>query len=409
MILTWLPGVSLAQHDSDAMCLVRQPDALALAKAEHAQQYGRYNDARHSFEKLATSKVSAIAARAAFRIAEIDEELRWASDASSADILSLLQTAHDIRIFFLNVTKADDAFWSRRAAYRILCLVDDLIGRLQDFVSSAPHRLALSPFSVLFAHTLMDASFNKTLEELLNERRALEESLLHKLTPSADFALYTALKARLSEGMSPYFDQVLTPPWDNALPAGLIVKRDFGYYRLSEAGALQSLTRPRSIALMREALKQPQEPITFAFALAQLIDEKQAIPASIVISALQSNHSCVRLAALYAAQKSPSHEFTPWLLKLWPHGHTAVLFSSAQRLLFGERERVLLALSTHFALGRRSTQLILASHSLPDEEKAWLLQFRRDKHSVVYADAFLRHQNKLVKRRTTEAIEAWNS
>jgi hypothetical protein len=389
-----------------------EPGFAILQKAEHEQSRGNTDFARQQFLRLVDSKTPEVAARAAYRLAEIEEDALWSIQTTSLGLKSCIDHVRNVRSAFLKVTEFGDAFWSRRAAYRVLTLMDDAMLRFQSLSTSKTFKTSVSPFSILFSHVFTSDRLNAQISALENERRFLEGRLRAKFRLSDDPALFHALWARGEEGTSPFLGEWVTPPWNGLLPVGVVIKQGTSYYRLNQDSQLTVMPRALAILSIRQALNNFENPLHFAFALAQAVDEQQAVAPALIKAALQSRDPSIKLAGLYAAQKSPSHELTAQLLALWPSNdqatHTGVLFGTAQQLLFGETERLLLALSTHFALGRDSTKKILES-ALPIEEKAWLLQFRRDKTSIVYAESFLQKGNKVVKTRTQEAMRAWRS
>lgn len=371
-----------AFDDAAGMCFADREELSALASAEKAQSRGDFVDALQRFRALAASAPAYISARAAFRIAEIEEELMW-SQNHGHDLRDFLKNVRSVRNAFLNVTKSNDAFWSRRAAYRVMLLMDDVLERLPKFALSQQTQFAVSPFDVVFSHHLSYPALNRIASEIESERDVLEQTLLAGLKDrSVDGPLYAALQSRAHEGTSPYFGDFISPPWDNNIPQGTIIRKAECYYRIEKDERVTPVTRVHALLAMREALKHFEAPIPFAFALAQLADEKQTLSEDLIVAGLQSPDESIRLAALYAAQKSPSHGTTSWLLALLPKRSASALFATAQRTLFGEKERLVLALASHFALGRHSKVQILASGLLRGEEKAWLEHYVKTRNEA---------------------------
>lgn len=398
-----------AHGTSQQMCLA--PEFQAIAKAEEVHARGQFESARKQFLTLTGSEIQSISARAAYRLAEIQESLLTRSRSSEIDFQQLLGEYQKVRSVYLDVTTHGDMFWSRRAAYRLITLIDETLLSLQDLVWARNAELSLSPFKFLFRHTLADKALQKELVALEKERAMLEETLLSKLkVGSSDPPLATAILDRQRIAISLRFAEDIVPPWNNLDLSGVITKQGRHFY-LIEKNTLRKLNRKDAISGMRLALLRPEDPLPFAFSLASLVDEKEALPVQIISFALGSPHEAIRLAGLYAAQKAPAHELTHQLLSLWPKDSRQHLapFATAQELLYGHRERVLLALSTHFALGRGSTLRILEWASLPEAEKAWLLQFRKDKNSAAYAEILLQNPSAVVKIRTQNAMRAWHS
>lgn len=387
------------------MCLL--PGFKAITQAEDLHSRGLFDSARKQFLALTKGQPASIAARAAYRLAEIQE-------TGSADGIQKARSA------YLDVIGYGDKFWARRAAYRFLLLCHPSKGLqpagLQPAALHPEAHTSIAPFSILFRQVIRNKSLETHMFAFEKERAMLEQSLItHLKHDESDAPLLAEILESQRNGMSLQVGETVVPPWDQADLSGVIVKQSDRYYVINK-NTLSPLKRKDAVSGMRLALLKREDPLPFAFALALLVDEREPLPVEIISSSLSSSNEVILLSGLYAAQKAPSHALTQKLLSLWEHAAgTSQRERSLHRRrpwqssLYEPQQRILLALASHFALGRESTQKILASGTLPEAEKAWLLQFRKDKNSTAYAQALLQHPNELVKMRTQNALRAWHS
>lgn len=175
--------------------------------------------------------------------------------------------------------------------------------------------------------------------------------------------------------------EAATAPWKDAIPAGAI--RVFrGQYQAFDGKAWKAVAKPKALARLKTQAKARPFDVAGAFALVALAHAGQVQPVD-VIAAAKSKNATVRFAAFNAMQLAPVTEYKQPLIAAWTaaqerrpkqkDGTVAPLFSTLQSAMYGEPERVFLALKSLVTRERDVALDLTYTRALPLEERAWLI------------------------------------
>lgn len=174
--------------------------------------------------------------------------------------------------------------------------------------------------------------------------------------------------------------EVATAPWKDAIPSGAI--RVFrGQYQAFDGQKWKGLTKKKALVRLKAQVKERPFTNAGAFALVALAHAGQVEPVD-VIAAATSENPTVRFAAFNAMQLAPVTEYKKPLLDAWTaaqtrrpqqDGQPAPLFSTLQSAMYGEPERIFLALKSLVTRERDVALDLTYTRALPLEERAWLI------------------------------------
>jgi hypothetical protein len=308
---------------------------------------------------------------------------------------------------FREVIAVGDRFWSRRASYRIGTLYDDFYRRRVLNRAGNFRGLALpSPFAVDQFHT------RKFLRKLLapkdarwpTEIRRLYDTLARdaeKGAPDAELLEELRNRANSFSALPPLLGEEVVNPWLGDLVPGVVSYRNRRFVVRQSDGSWKTVADPEGLALVRAGVAEKLGTAKNAYAMAAAAESGSAIPTARVLEALAHPEEKVRLAGLWAAQQAPDKAYEESLLQRWrtlssvtptgsidPKEKRPPLFGTLKDSLFGERERLLLALAALVREKRDVAKRVTREKSLPPFERAWLVADLGDTHLLPSYQAF---------------------
>jgi hypothetical protein len=370
----------------------RFSDAARLASIHHGDRHGRR-----------------IHAEAVYRLAEIAEAHYHAFPLCDAELGLGRIRAHEGAMLgqllalvegrFREVIAVGDRFWSRRATYRIGTLYDDFYRRRVLNRNGNYRGIALpSPFAVDQFHT---ANF---LRQLLapddakwpSEIRRLYNTLARdaeKGEPDAELLEELRNRANSFSALPPLPGEEVVNPWLGELKKGVVSYRGRRFVVRQADGSWKKVPDPEGLALVRNGMMAEVGTATHAYAMAAAAESGSAIPPARILEVLAHPDQKVRLVALWAAEQAPDKAYEEPLLARWreltqaattpsidPKKEKPPLFGSLRESLYGEKERILLALAALVREKRDVALRVTREKTLPPFERAWMVAELGDTH-----------------------------
>ncbi len=270
---------------------------------------------------------------------------------------------------YFKVFEAKDLVWSSRAAYRIAELVSYFFEK-QVFSYTPPYRYSRLPFSfVIHQKSSNQIPSNKKAAALQDEITLLYETIeKYAKKLNIDKELLKDLQKKLNSVANKTWVQAekVISPFKQHLEPGTLRDINGQIQKFQKNGAWKNILSS-DLKTVQTAINHPSQ--------------------------------TVRLSGLVIAELHPNNQFTLPLLAQWKKP-ARPLFNNLQNTLFGESERILLALKALTQKEPKSIELIVASSELPAAEKAWLLSFASKNESTMrMAKELLNHEDGLTASR----------
>ena len=254
-------------------------------------------------------------------------------------------------IAYFKVFEAKDPLWSSRAAYRIAELVAHFFEK-QVFSYTPPYRYSRLPFSF--------AIHQKSSNQLpsIKNAAALQDEITLLYETIEKYAKKLNIDKELLKDLQKKLKSLSNQTW-------VQTEKIISPFKQLEREILRD---------HNGQIQQRQE--NGKWKTIAITDLKT------IQTAIKNPSQTVRLSGLVIAELHPNNQFILPLLAQWKKPNRP-LFNNLQNTLFGESERILLALKALIQKEPKSIELIVASSKLPAAEKAWLLSFANKNESTV--------------------------
>jgi hypothetical protein len=210
-----------------------------------------------------------------------------------------------------------------------------------------------------------------------------------------DLELLEELRTRANSfsTLPPLVGEEVETPWHSLLEPGVVSYRTRRFVVRDKAGLWIPVPEPEGLALVLSGVAEPLGSVRNAYAMAAAVESGSVISSQRILEALIHPDPKVRLAGLWAAEQAPDKTFEEPLLTRWreiapageqgsidPKKKLPALFGTLKETLFGERERILLALRALVKHKRDVALRMTREKSLPPFERAWLVAELGDTH-----------------------------
>jgi hypothetical protein len=357
------------------------------------------SDARAAADGTSGIKGRRVAAQVRFRLGELEEarlrqrqicgvELGLARLASFEG-KRVQEATKKVAARYKTAAQSGDRFWARRAAFRTALLYESHYREAIKATSS--YRATKLPSPLAFGKVSTD----EILKDIAtgpwpNEIARLYSSIIGSVDardPDPQL-IEAARKAAAQLGrLTPAAGETAENPMLSSERTGLIRFTSRRFEQRDAKGGWRTIEARDARRLMASVLDAAtarggdpavngQTDVVFVYALVGLAEAGPEPSPALVLAALASKDPITRLAGAIAAEKAPLGAYAEPLIALYLASSADVkknAFSTLQGALYGEAERVLLALRAAAKKDRAVGEKLLADTRLPAAERAWIV------------------------------------